>query len=490
MSTTPYDDHLHIRPFWSVQPVYDDEGMGGDFAYTIGLSSRGLPELHLYLRPSLGEDPGEDWMFSCRDSVQVLNELGALLARGELRVGGTLRREYDGGLSVVDFRLDPPEDPELLEAYGVPPGAEVVPVRWSLTRAPEGPAVAPTAPAQRFARRRYAELVADVDRSQPVAAGWELPPVPGFHPDQRFGPMTPLVLARAAQIIQAGPWTLSDLVLSAHAVDAAAGLSWPRVRARALGRPSGRGRALDELEGAVDELVDAWAGGSRPTARWTQLVQVFLSEDGDPLTSPAVEYNLREMLCRAVRCCLTGEVVADLADPELRLWAAGPWQAASSTDSRPGPEWYAAAPVLARVRELLAGVQTEELLALGAVHYRELAGLDERVGSGQPWPEDHEESPFARLRSRLTAWTLISAAGCPPAHRVLTGLPSADGLAAVPARPSSGDEHSLWGLNDWLGCVTSLLVHRARLSAPEVHTFCAPSAKVLPGLEESLNQPV
>jgi len=69
-------DQLDVPPFWTVQAVFDPDGAGGDFAYTIGLSERGLPELHLYARPSLGQDPGADWKFSCRDCCGILNELG------------------------------------------------------------------------------------------------------------------------------------------------------------------------------------------------------------------------------------------------------------------------------------------------------------------------------------------------------------------------------------------------------------------------------
>ncbi|GAA2147213.1 hypothetical protein GCM10009844_24220 [Nocardioides koreensis] len=54
-------DELRRAPFWQVQAVFDPDGEGGDFAYTIGLRERGLPELHLWARPTLGEDPGHDW---------------------------------------------------------------------------------------------------------------------------------------------------------------------------------------------------------------------------------------------------------------------------------------------------------------------------------------------------------------------------------------------------------------------------------------------
>jgi len=79
MDTQPAHDRLDIHPFWQVQVVFDPDGTGADFAYTTGLHTRGLPELHIWARPSIGEDPGADWMLSTQDRGEVLNELAGLL---------------------------------------------------------------------------------------------------------------------------------------------------------------------------------------------------------------------------------------------------------------------------------------------------------------------------------------------------------------------------------------------------------------------------
>src|SRR5687768_4753774 len=118
--TTLTHTHEHDRqPSWTVQTVFDPEGGGKDFAYTIGLDDLGHPELHVWGRPSLGDDPGDDWMFSADDRCRILNELAWLLIDGELRVGSEVTREYDDGHAVVRFRVDPPGDIEELEAFGV-----------------------------------------------------------------------------------------------------------------------------------------------------------------------------------------------------------------------------------------------------------------------------------------------------------------------------------------------------------------------------------
>jgi hypothetical protein len=53
------DPTVPRQPFWQVQAVFDPDGQGGDFSYTIGLAEQDVPELHLLGRPALGDDPGE-----------------------------------------------------------------------------------------------------------------------------------------------------------------------------------------------------------------------------------------------------------------------------------------------------------------------------------------------------------------------------------------------------------------------------------------------
>jgi hypothetical protein len=156
VTARPLDDPSDGTPFWQVQAVFDPDGEGGDFADTIGLHRRGLPELHLWARPSPGSDPAWDWKFSCADRIGILNELGRLLVRGELDVGSTIRREYDGGLAAFEFRVDPPGDREALEALGGRAGWAVLPVRWSLRQRRKG--LSPTSPRLLATTPRDSEL--------------------------------------------------------------------------------------------------------------------------------------------------------------------------------------------------------------------------------------------------------------------------------------------------------------------------------------------
>jgi hypothetical protein len=118
-----------------VQGVFDEDELGRDFAYTIGLHQLGRPELHLRSRPTHGDDPGgSDWHLSMNDLGSILNRLGMSLLAGTITVGSELDNACDGGATTLRMRLDPPEPAEDLEAYGVDPAADVLPVRWSLHR--------------------------------------------------------------------------------------------------------------------------------------------------------------------------------------------------------------------------------------------------------------------------------------------------------------------------------------------------------------------
>lgn len=485
MTTTPYDEPLDVRPFWKVQIVFDPDGNGQDFAYTIGLFDHGLPELHMYARPSLGEDPGADWKFSSRDCCGVMNELASMLVRGSLDVGSSVRREYDGGLAVVEYQVDPAEDKNALQAYGVHPGALVLPVRWSLTRPPEGPLLPLTAEAERLARQRYDELAGRLDTDTSLPRGWELPAEPAFDTGQRFGPLTPLVLARAAQFFQADAGTLGEFVMMASAVDDASSVSWPVVRARGIGRTAGRTAALDALADALTRLFEDGPQDARLRRCEKQVVEDLLAaarKDGADVTRAEMRRGVRDRILGGMLACLSGEVVADVADQETRLWAAGPWQAVSSPDGRPGPDWYASEAVLERVRQVLAGLGVDELMSLGAAHYS-------RCMAPGPGPV-RGLGRYADLRNRLTSWAVISAACCPPAQAVIADVQVGVLLTVKSALGSDAEREHLHGLNDWLECLTSMLVHRARLTAADVRSFAGPVRHLVPRLAEVLDEPV
>ena len=435
MSIRPDHRNLETNPPWTVQAVFDPDGLGGDFAYTIGLTFLGAPELHLYARPSLGEDPGADWKFSPEDLCRILNELAAKLVRGSIGIGSAVERTYDGGSVRVRFHVDPPGDRDQLEAFGIPPHAEVLPVRWSLHREPEGPLLPMTPDAIARAAREYA-AINEALTSTETAHGWRLPERPSFDAGQRYGPRTPLVLARAAEVWQARTEILANLLHTAVDVATATGsLTYPGAWARAVARPVGRTAAMDRLE---DDL-QAWfqAFGSQPDVKRQQHQCTHLLDD-------------------VLRICLLVEVVADVAPLELVIAARGPVLAAGrSAGVAPGKEWFAAEEVMVVFDALTASLRRREIREIGARHLRAC----------------EENEKYGELEDRLLAWAVVSAAGMPD----LT-------LGGALAQPP--------GLQRWASVLTSALTHRARLSAEEVTLLANPMRDLLPTLESRLNQPI
>jgi hypothetical protein len=82
--------------------------VSGDFACTVGLADRDLPELHTWARPSEGDDPGFDWMLSDRDRHGVLMDFADDFVAGRVQVGSRRTQVYDDGLASVVYRLDAP----------------------------------------------------------------------------------------------------------------------------------------------------------------------------------------------------------------------------------------------------------------------------------------------------------------------------------------------------------------------------------------------
>jgi hypothetical protein len=478
MATQPAHDRLSNTPFWTIHGVFDPAGGGADFAYTIGLASRGSPELHMWARPSLGDDPGHDWAFSLRDCTRILNELADLLLRGGLGVGSRLTRAYDGGLATVEFRVDPAEDPEALQAHGVEPSAQVLPVRWSLRREPAGELSPLGEDALEEAHRAWAQLTVGLDRDRRAPAEWAVPRRASFGPEQRFGPLTPLVIARGAQLLQAGAEVLGALLAGAAKVDTAGSLSWPVAHAKALARRVGRSEQIGAVERAVAGLVDEVTAG----AAWAAMLE---HDFGDVRRAGRLEeydrarHHLADLLRTATSACLCAQAVSDVADAHLTLHAVGPWEAARHVDGLAGLEpWRAAPHVLDLVRTVLGRRSADTLSMIGLLHDTALR-----------WESANEETRrYGELEGRLAGWALTSAAACPPVLELLEGTPA--GAALGRAAGQGRGVQQLAGLQEWATCLSSALTHRQRLTAAEVRLFAWPVHSVLPGLERVLNEPL
>ena len=474
MTTHPTHDEP-VTPFWQVQSVFDPDGTGKDFAYTIGLHERGLPELHIWARPSLGDDPGHDWMLSNADRCRVLNELAGLSVAGGIGIGSEVRREYDNGHARVTYRIDPPGDREQLEAFGIAPGAQVLPVLWSLEREPEGEIRPLDALARRRAQRLYDEIVAGLDGQVTAPPGWALPVAPDFGEGQRFGPLTPVVLARAAQLWQADDETMAELLHAVCTLAEGRIVTAPATVAMALARPVGRRTALVAVHEAVHDLVERVTTHPAGRKRWRGILRSFDPAWWSQLDREGrrnLDHNLGGCLHDLTLACLSVEAVADVADGALLLEGRGAWLSGIRHEAMLSlPAWQASPVVQDAVRGLLGSLDLRGLTGVGAGHAVALRG---------------GVSDYYELCARLQSWALVSAAAC-PWESLLAQLPGWQPVRdAVPGAVLG----PMLELHQWATCLTAALTHRARLSAADVRTFTAPHLALLPKLPALLNSPL
>jgi len=480
MDTQPDHDRLDRKPFWRVQAVFDPDGGGAEFAYTIGLHERGLPELHIWGRPDSGDDPGLDWMFSCNDRCRILNVFAWQLVDGKLAVGQERTEEYDAGEAIAHFRVGPPGDRLALEALGTDPAAVVWPINWSLSRPPEGVAEPLSREASASALDELIEIVVSLDATSRVVlpSQWAFPTRPSFAMGQPFGPRTQIVLARAAQLAQASVDQLNCLLHFAADVDRHIGLSFPVTVARAVARRSGRRIDLRTLMDSVDSLVSWLVEAPANRGRWSEVVTSLYGPDG---ASTADEHRHIVSLLRDVALgCLAVEVVADVMADEWVLAGRGPWLTALGRPAGelPGPAFAAPPQVLAVVTDLLGPLTSQQIAQLVTLH------VFARDADVDGWQD------YSDVYSLLRSWSVVGAAGC-PWDPTLSSLPAWTGVAAdVGFRREDVTVAPLCDLQEWASCLTAALTHRSGLTADQVEAFSGPFVDVLPGLATVLNAPI
>lgn len=376
---------------------------------------------------------------------------------------------YDEGEAKVTFTVQPPGDRDFLQAWGTAPEAVVLPVSWSLERPPVGEAVPLPPAAVMEAYEQLASLVRHVPRGA-APAGWELPLVPSFEAGQRFGPRTPIVLGRAAQL-----WSARDLgpllrTLLPHAAEHS--LTWPSALAVAAARRSGRVEAAREVKRAVPSLVDEVI--TRDGDRWGRALAALEPSylTGDIADRRRIGENARMWLTQSAVTTLLAEVVLDAAGERVRLAGRGPWIAGFAGEALvPGPEWVADTRIVRAVRKILRPLDAEAWQEL-VVSYRH--------------GRDDAESAYNDLCWRLTL--LVHTSRCAIPWHKLKDLPA--GRAWTDQIPQPFRRSTTWvGMEEWATCLAALLVHRARCSAEDVETFTDPVSQWLPDLATALNKP-
>ncbi|WP_182525867.1 hypothetical protein [Nocardioides dongkuii] len=426
------------HPWWMVTAVFDPDGGGSDFAYTEGLAREGRPELHIWGRPSLGDDPGEDWCFSQRDACRILNQAAWRLLDGELAAGDSWEASYDEGFVTARFTVGEPVAADAVDAWGAD-DAPVLPIAWELVRPPLGPPRPLSREAQKQAVEEYDDIVAGLVPAIVVPPGWELPRAPSWDPGQVYGPRTPLVLARAAQIWQAGSEALESILDRALVVAGHVGVGYAAAVARAAGREPGRVPALDRLERAVESVL-----------------------------GPADASPEHALLVGAVTTALVVEATADLLPDRVVTLGQGVVRTALTwRPLAPDGRWACSDAVAQAVVTLLSSTSGDDLL-----------------DAARTW-STHDEGE-SRWPVLATLWT--SAAFGPEVAVQDATSPSRRGRVPSPeVRVRALQASAL--IQDWVNDLATLLCHRPVFHPRVVDTFLECSRRV-PGLAALLDQPL
>lgn len=298
-------------PFWKVQAVFDPDGTGGDFAYTIGLADRGLSELHMWARPTHGDDVGADFLLSSRDLCGFLNEFAWEWLEGSLRPGDTRDVELDFGLSTASILVGQPVHPLEVEALGARSDA-VIPLRWSLKRQPRGSDPGIDKRDEMLWRTR----INATRRSTARVSG--LPPFVDamFEPGQPYGPLTAWAIVLAHVVAGASPsWVIHQVAASYED----SGQATACAHLESLARPVGRVGALEQ----VRELADRVADVVSMRRAWREEIGALARAHDIPVRD--VRRGVEVMVGTAVRVVLYTAVLEDVLESGLRERYRRPW---------------------------------------------------------------------------------------------------------------------------------------------------------------------
>lgn len=260
----PVSNGGHTEREWSVTCVFDPDGTGHDFGYTVGLAQLAHPELHLWARPTHGSDPGADFKLSPSDICLMLNDYAERLLSGDLHPGDGLSRWLDAGLTEVSITVGEAVHPLEVEALGVTPGAKVLPLHWELIREPEGqpaPVTRRVGASIELLTMRWRGLVADL-------GGSVRPGPPDTDHTQTYGPWSPAIEAARDAVGIVGAMGELSWCLDALA-DRFAEIGHLVAVAAALARRLGRTPAFEAaLEAAV---ADGEAAMTRADSLWVDM---------------------------------------------------------------------------------------------------------------------------------------------------------------------------------------------------------------------------
>ena len=364
-----------LPPDWEVISFIDPAGTGKDFAFTQGLDAFQLPELLLWARPTEGFDPGADWLLTHRERIRLLNCWAVELLTGRLTYGTERDEEFDGGQAVAHFRFGRPAVTSQLYHPHLPPQTYVLSVTWSLLRGRPGSPESLPEPLAPAAERRMQRWIT---RAEETTRAWRLrctETLAAAGPGQlaalsiggpswgRFGPMTPWVDARIAQVLAAGPDVVAEFLNRLHFAGHVRCEDCLVEELTRLATRSHRNSACREASQAAQELalmVIGWPSSVSPV--WDIAMTDAFHPRKRPDHTLAQEEVLKVVLTEGLEVLLLSAVLADQAGSALIADTTGPWEWAVSDRRLPGRQWLAPPSVRQAARDLLAPATPDQLV--------------------------------------------------------------------------------------------------------------------------------
>jgi len=388
--------------FWQVQKVLFCEKHGGDgFAYTTGLASRGLHELHMWSRPTHGDDPGADFSLSGADLADILNRLAHEWVTGRLRAGDVREIRLDDGLTTAVITCGQAVDAGSLEAWGARPSL-VTPLAWSLHRPPRGEPVEIMDDARHAYEQEIRVVAARCDKRVAVSGALLPDGAVDFGVGQPYGPLSALVSVHARAV--AGTPDVDLLVSSAYAAEAVRSPGALMGLMATLSRLSGRDEQLEAVHQLGHRVIDRLA----KRRAWRN--EVAATAQAGHLSLTQARRSQEDVVGASVLCLLMSLALDDVLPEPMVLAAQGPWRATmSATGADPGQRWRCSEEVEQAVRRVFADLDGFDLSRLVRVMMgpvRELLGDDLVVIEGLALTTAVAPPPVTSLV--LTRWMSLA----------------------------------------------------------------------------------
>ncbi len=354
--------------FWQVQAVFGcEKHPGPGFAYTIGLADRGLHELHMWDRPTHGDDPGADFKLSSADLGHILNGFADEWVAGALQTGDVRELSLDDGLTTAVVGFDEPVHADDVEAWGARPSM-VVPLSWSLHRPARGVPVEIMAEARVGYEREIRAVATSCDPTVDVSgAPWPDSKI-SFDVDGRYGPLSAVVAVHARAM--ASTLRVGVLIENALAAETAMSPTALLGRMSTMARLSGRDDQVGQVEQLASRVMD------RLVKRRVWRDQIAITAHQCDMSMSRAMVDMRDLVLVSMRCTLVGLVLDDLLPEPMLLASQGPWRATlSPSGTDPGQQWRCSAEAEAVVRSSFASLDACAMLDLANLMYGPVGDL-------------------------------------------------------------------------------------------------------------------